>query len=239
MSDEFNRSLRSKVLSLDAYSRHKKFINDYKMFFKSNQEIIGPKLELIKESNIARENCKFIMDEEDEDEGNTSSSWEKRLAKKYYDKLYKEYCLAELKYYKAGKVALRFRTEEEVFRGKGQFICGSLKCDSTSDLSSWEVHFAYVEDGVKKDALVKVRLCVDCSLKLNYKKKKRRASGAQANINELELLSTGESKKIKTEHDEGEATTSSIEDDYWKSDATNKSLNEQDEMDTFFKDLFQ
>ena len=33
--------------------------------------------------------------------------------------------------------------------------------------------FGYVEAGVKKNALVKVRLCPDCSWKLNYRKKRK------------------------------------------------------------------
>ena len=33
--------------------------------------------------------------------------------KKYYDKLFKEYAICELKYYKEGKIALRWRTEKE------------------------------------------------------------------------------------------------------------------------------
>lgn len=39
----------------------------------------------------------------------------------------------------------------------GQFICGEKKCNEKMDLTSWEVNFAYVEDGVKKNALVKLR----------------------------------------------------------------------------------
>ena len=33
--------------------------------------------------------------------------------------------------------------------------------------------FGYIEAGVKKNALVKVRLCPDCSWKLNYRKKQK------------------------------------------------------------------
>ena len=40
-------------------------------------------------------------------------------------------------------------------------------------LRTWEVDFGYVEAGVKKNALVKVRLCPDCSWKLNYRKKRK------------------------------------------------------------------
>ena len=86
--------------------------------------------------------------------------------------------------YKANKVAMRFQTETEVKSGKGQFVCGARKCEEKEKLRTWEVNFAYKEDGEKKNALVKLRLCPDCSYKLNYhhkrkevtKKKKRRKS---------------------------------------------------------------
>jgi len=37
-------------------------------------------------------------------------------------------------------------------------------------LSSYEVNFAYEEHGEKKNALVKVRVCLECAELLNYKK---------------------------------------------------------------------
>jgi protein FRA10AC1 len=43
---------------------------------------------------------RFVWDES-EDAPNT---WEKRLAKKYYDKLFKEYCICDLTLYKQNKV---------------------------------------------------------------------------------------------------------------------------------------
>jgi len=49
--------------------------------------------------DIIRENHQFIWEETDGEE-----SWDRRLAKKYYDQLYKEYCLADLSRYKENKV---------------------------------------------------------------------------------------------------------------------------------------
>ncbi len=40
----------------------------------------------------------------------------------------------------------------------GQFICGNKRCDTSESLRSWEVNFGYVEDGKKKNALVKLRM---------------------------------------------------------------------------------
>ena len=93
-------------------------------------------------------------------------------------------CITDLSLYKANKVAMRFQTETEVKSGKGQFVCGARKCEEKEKMRTWEVNFAYKEDGEKKNALVKLRLCPDCSYKLNYhhkrkevtKKKKRRKS---------------------------------------------------------------
>lgn len=36
------------------------------------------------------------------------------MARKYYDKLFKEYCLTEMSGYKKGRIGLRWRTEKEV-----------------------------------------------------------------------------------------------------------------------------
>jgi len=38
------------------------------------------------------------------------------------------------------KIGMRWRTQKEVFSGKGQFACGNIACDSRDDLSSYEVH---------------------------------------------------------------------------------------------------
>lgn len=113
------------------------------------------------------------------------------MSKKYYDKLFKEYCISDLTYYKENKIALRWRIEKEVVLGKGQFICGNKTCQEQEHLRTWEVNFAYIEKGEKKNALIKLSklnlkkklidflifkilgLCPPCSEKLNYKSKKR------------------------------------------------------------------
>ncbi|KAJ8983919.1 hypothetical protein NQ317_006723 [Molorchus minor] len=85
---------------------------------------------------------------------------------------FKEYCIGDLSLYKENKIALRWRTEKEVVAGKGQFTCGNKRCGKNEELRTWEVNFAYVEHDEKKNALVKIRLCPDCSQKLNYYSKK-------------------------------------------------------------------
>lgn len=38
----------------------------------------------------------------------------------------------------------------------GQFQCGNKRCENQEGLKSWEVNFAYVEQGEKRNALVKL-----------------------------------------------------------------------------------
>jgi len=59
--------------------------------------------------------CHDLSAAEDE----ATMTWEKQLAKKYHDKLFKEYCLVDLSRYKQGQYAMRWRVESEVFEGKG------------------------------------------------------------------------------------------------------------------------
>lgn len=81
---------------------------------------------------------------------------------------------------------MRWRTKEEVLEGKGQFSCANLSCrnrESTLDedpddaakkggreegLRGFELMFEYVEKGEKKSALVKVRVCDECTTKLRH-----------------------------------------------------------------------
>ena len=128
--------------------------------------------------DIIRENHRFLWSTNELTEA--EQSWEARLAKRYYEKLFKEYCIVDLSQYRKNLCAMRWRTEKEVFSGKGQFECGEKHCqsrekagDPESALSSWEVNFAYTEHDVRKNALVKVRLCPECSAKLNFHSQKR------------------------------------------------------------------
>lgn len=51
---------------------------------------------------------------------------------------------------------MRWRTEAEVKTGRGQFTCGNKRCDYNVGIKSWEMNFSYVEENVKKNALVKL-----------------------------------------------------------------------------------
>jgi len=44
------------------------------------------------------------------------------LAKKYYDKLFKEYCICDLSQWQEKKIAMRWRIDREVVSGKGNVM---------------------------------------------------------------------------------------------------------------------
>ncbi|XP_030370844.1 protein FRA10AC1 homolog [Scaptodrosophila lebanonensis] len=159
--------------NLSAKERHSYVLNQY-VLTKSATEARKHKRDI----DVIRENHRFLWDEDEANE-TESSSWEQRLALKYYNKLFKEYCIADLTRYKENKIALRWRTEQEVINGVGQFQCGSRHCGVREDsgngekLRSWEVNFKYIEKGVPLNALVKLRLCAIHTEQLNYRTRKR------------------------------------------------------------------
>ncbi|KAJ2951062.1 hypothetical protein O0L34_g5441 [Tuta absoluta] len=161
--------MSARLRNLNPYELHKYLVNVYCLNAKGStghlrRDTSRDRTDL----DVIRENHKFLWEEDD-----VADTWEKQLARKYYDKLFKEYCICDLTRYKENKVALRWRIEKEVVLGRGQFQCGNKHCSSDVGLRSWEVNFAYLEDGEKKNALVKLRLCPECSEKLNYRSKKR------------------------------------------------------------------
>lgn len=152
--------------SMNAFQRHMQMVQDYQKYY-GKSPIHVPKAAYKNDYDIIAEEHRFVWTEKDL----ADMSWEKRLAKRYYDKLVKEYCTVDLSQYKTGRIGMRWRVEAEVFAGNGQFSCGNIVCDEREGLSVWEVNFSYNEHGEQRSALVKVALCAKCSKKLNYTKK--------------------------------------------------------------------
>ncbi|KAI5454651.1 hypothetical protein NCC49_003542 [Naganishia albida] len=134
------------------------------------------------EFDVLKENHRFIRDDEDP----STVSYEERLARAYESKLFKEYALIDLKHYKTRQIALRWRTAEEVLASIGETTCASLRCPyhnpspeqlsemdergiDMPSLQAFELPFAYVEAGEKKQALVKVKVCDKCARKITYR----------------------------------------------------------------------
>ncbi|XP_040995094.1 protein FRA10AC1 [Juglans microcarpa x Juglans regia] len=167
--EERKQQYQDHIRGLNAYDRHKKFLHDYVGFY-GKEKATHVKLPVKTDQDTLREGYRFIRTEEDD----MDPSWEQRLVKRYYDKLFKEYCIADMSHYKSGKIGLRWRTEKEVMSGKGQFICGNKHCDEKDGLASYEVNFSYSEAGENKQALVKLVTCERCAEKLHYKRRKEK-----------------------------------------------------------------
>lgn len=116
-----------------------------------------------------RESYRFIRTAEDDAKDDAQT----QMARRYYAKLFREYCLADLTRYKENKIGMRWRTSREVVAGKGQFVCGNKACSATKGLKSYEINFVYKEQGVLKQALVKLRVCPECAKKINVGRDKQ------------------------------------------------------------------
>ncbi|KAJ7649933.1 folate-sensitive fragile site protein Fra10Ac1-domain-containing protein [Roridomyces roridus] len=141
------------------------------------------------EFEILKASHKFLREDED-DKAPGSSSWDDQLATKYYDSLFREFSVCDLKHYKSGNFALRWRTEEEVLAGAGETTCGNTRCEHHTaprghnpppppQLTTLELPFTYTEHGETKSALVKAVLCARCLGKMMWKRRKEKERVAE------------------------------------------------------------
>ena len=144
----------------DSYNKHLSYLSTF-------YQVSGKPLPEFKHSiktdyTILAKTHRFIRTDKDDEQNEEDI----RLAKAYYSKLYRTFCLADLSRWEEKKIGMRWRTEQEVLEGKGQFICGALNCNEVENLTSYEVQFSYRENHENKQALVKLRVCPQCAKKL-------------------------------------------------------------------------
>ncbi|KAM9197227.1 protein FRA10AC1 isoform 2-T3 [Dugong dugon] len=215
------RNRRFHLIAMDAYQRHKKFVNDYILYYGGKKEDFRRLGENDKtDLDVIRENHRFLWNEEDE----MDMTWEKRLAKKYYDKLFKEYCIADLSKYKENKFGFRWRAEKEVISGKG--LCQECSCKLNFHHRKKEVKLKNRKDKTKKDceesSHKKSRLSSE--KETSKKKDKGRSSSKKAE------------ESINRNSDEEEGASES---ELWKGplpETDEKS--QEEEFDEYFQDLF-
>ncbi|KAL5708211.1 hypothetical protein ACHQM5_019031 [Ranunculus cassubicifolius] len=231
--EERKQQYQAQIQGLNAYDRHKKFLNDYANYYGKERKAVNV-LPIKTDRDTLKEGYRFIRSEEDD----MDFSWEQRLVKRYYDKLFKEYCIADMSKYKKGKIGLRWRTEREVIAGKGQFICGNKQCEEKSGLASYEVNFSYQEAGENKQALVKLVCCKICADKLVYKKMKEKE---QIEKREREKQNSDNQKRKR----ERSRSSSDTDEEYkrrdkkvGKSDKDEKENDDDDNFDEFLTGMF-
>ncbi|KAG8773766.1 hypothetical protein FRC12_002323 [Ceratobasidium sp. 428] len=197
-SDFARSAFRNNLRGEDAYSRHVRYVTQFQnVYGGSKVPAKSGKTEL----DGLIQGHKFLRDDDDKELGELSV--EERIAVKYYRSLFKEFALIDLKHYKSGKFALRWRTEDEVVEGYGQFTCGNTRCAYHKEqerrqpkLLTLELPFAYEEQREAKQALVKVVLCERCKKKLTWKRERRE--------DEEELPDGPDEKREGTGHDRRE-----------------------------------
>lgn len=152
---------------MDPFTRHKQMMELYKNPTETQAAIPKSDYEEL------RQHFQFLP-EELPPSTTSEGTWQSRLVRAYHDGLFKEFCLADLSLARSeNRVALCWRTEEEVVRGKGQFSCGNVACASDAGLASYEVNFGYFEGGTKRNALVKLCLCPTCAAIMSEARSKR------------------------------------------------------------------
>ncbi|VEV57858.1 conserved protein, unknown function [Plasmodium vinckei vinckei] len=143
---------------MDPFERHKLMMSLCMLEKNKNTDC-----QYLSDYDILKKKYKFIHDVSNE---------KNSLLQNYYRSICNKYVICDLSKYKEGKIGLRWRTEEEIIKGKGHIICSSKKCNNT-DLNTYEFLFQYIEEGIEKKTNVKVRACMDCAYKLHYRKIKK------------------------------------------------------------------
>ena len=127
------------MMRLTPEERHRKFLADYDRFYGKGTASAAARAQVLSrpttsDAKVIQDTFRFIRSEQDD----VDDSWEARMARRYYAKLFKEYCIADLSRYKEQKIGMRWRVEKEVVVGKGQFTCGNKRCDARDGLASYE-----------------------------------------------------------------------------------------------------
>ena len=154
---------------------------------------------------------------------------------------------------------MRWRTETEVKSGKGQFVCSAKKCEEISNLRTWEMNFAYKEENIKKNALIKLSkqnwlyniyfsdnfcnftgLCHDCSYKLNYKSKKRQIKRIRKKKSEKITPNVENNTVNSPVTDSSDLPDEKNEDSVWKTapSIVSDDKQQENEFEEYLEDLF-
>jgi protein FRA10AC1 len=223
---------------MDAWNKHRRLIQEYKTYYgdsacNSIYERHGVRGDLmsphVTEGDILRTHHRFVFDDDDD---NQESTWNQRVARYYYDQLFKEYAIADLSRYQQRQIALRWRIEKEVMDGKGQFICGEQHCQASTGLKSWEVNFTYSEQGKIKHTLVKVRLCHECTQKLHRIQNKKEKHDDSREEMTKELCKTLSLQKEAPSTDERPHKV-----DPWKIQRETTEKTQEEEFEEYLGDL--
>ena len=83
------RRQRQNFLTMNAYDRHKMLINEYFLYYPgATGQVKRDTSQDRSDYDVVKSNHRFLWDDDD-----MALTWEQKLARKYYEKLFKEYCI--------------------------------------------------------------------------------------------------------------------------------------------------
>jgi protein FRA10AC1 len=123
-SEHSRQVFRNTLHGQSAWDRHKAYVARYLEVYERD----GGKARQARLNSTARndwdvlkERHRFLRDDEEEGKMGQGTEYENEVARRYYKHLFKEYAIADMKHYKSGNLALRWRSEDDVVEGIGQF----------------------------------------------------------------------------------------------------------------------
>lgn len=125
---------RNTLHGQSAWDRHKAYVSRYLQVYerdggKARQSRLDSKAR--NDWDVLKERHRFLRDEEEGEKGQ-GTMYENEVARRYYKHLFKEYAIADMKHYKSGNLALRWRSEDDVVDGIGQFSERQSVCSISS-----------------------------------------------------------------------------------------------------------
>ncbi|XP_047233163.1 protein FRA10AC1 isoform X2 [Girardinichthys multiradiatus] len=226
------RNRRAHLISMNAFERHKKFVGDYILYYGGQMADFRRSATKDKtDQDVLRENHRFLWRDEDEED----MTWEKEVAKKYYDKLFKEYCIADLSRYKENKFGFRWRTENEVVSGKG--LCPEC---------TFKLNYHHKRKEVKVRRKRKASEENDEPTKKKKKKRKKSSSHSkkQKHKKHKDRTTSSSGSDSDQQHSDkdsgaGNEPDSQSEADHWRGPAPAvEEKSREEEFDDYFEDMF-
>lgn len=122
------RIFRNTLHGRSAWDRHKAYVERYLRMYGGDGGQAGRRLSAVHHRNdwdVLKERHRFLRKDDvqvdSRTDGDGTASYDDEVAKKYYRSLFKDLVVADLKHFKSGNVALRWRSEDDVIDGIGQF----------------------------------------------------------------------------------------------------------------------
>ncbi|XP_056152748.1 protein FRA10AC1 [Lampris incognitus] len=237
-SDEVDReearNRRAHLISMNAFERHKKFVSDYILYY-------GGKLADFKRSttkdktdlDVVRENHRFLWREEDEED----MTWEKELAKRYYDKLFKEYCIADLSRYKENKFGFRWRIENEVVSGKG--LCPECSFKLNYHHKRREVKVKKRGSRPEEDQKPLRKSNKRRAKSSSHAKKRKHKDRNKKHRDDSSTSSSDDSQNSDKDAEDRDESEDQSEADHWRGPAPAvEEKSREEEFDEYFEDMF-